>query len=210
MKHLVIIGARGFGREVYDLACDCQVAGATFDIKGFLDDKTDALDGYQGYPKIISSVEDYTVDPNDVFTCALGDPHWKRVYINKILSKGGTFISLISPNAIVRRNAQIGCGAIITAGSNVSVDTTIGNFVSLLSTAVGHDSVVGDYVVASGSCRINGYVTIEDDAYLGCGVLVHPHKKVGKGAFIGMGSVLISNAKPGMKYFGNPARKVEI
>ena len=45
MKHLLIIGARGFGREVYDLAMDCIEAGAEFDIKGFLDDKKDALDG---------------------------------------------------------------------------------------------------------------------------------------------------------------------
>ena len=72
MKHLLIIGARGFGREVYDLAMNCIEAGADFDIKGFLDDKVDALNGLGGYPPIISSVEDYEIQPGDVFICGLG------------------------------------------------------------------------------------------------------------------------------------------
>lgn len=50
MKNLLIIGARGFGREVYDLAMDCVEAGADFYIKGFLDDKKDALEGLGEYP----------------------------------------------------------------------------------------------------------------------------------------------------------------
>ena len=59
MKQLLIIGARGFGREIYGLAQACIEAGADMRVKGFLDDKIDALDGYKNYPPIISSVEAY-------------------------------------------------------------------------------------------------------------------------------------------------------
>ena len=59
MKHLVIIGARGAGREVYLLATQMKEYGNEFDIKGFLDDKSNALDGLDGYPPILSSVEKY-------------------------------------------------------------------------------------------------------------------------------------------------------
>jgi len=52
MPNLIIIGARGFGREIFNLAVDCIAAGANFTIKGYLDDKSDALQGYQNYPPI--------------------------------------------------------------------------------------------------------------------------------------------------------------
>ena len=208
MKNILIIGARGFGREVYDLVCDCIASGAEYTVKGFLDDDKNALNGYEGYPPIISSVEDYEICKDDVFVCALGSPDSKQVYVNKILAKGGTFETIVSPYAIIRRNATIGKGCIITAGSNISVDTFIGDYVSVLSSAIGHDASVGDYVVLSGGCRINGYVQVGDMVYLGCGAMVHPHKKIGENAFVGMGSVVISNVKPSSKVFGNPARKV--
>lgn len=59
MRHLLIIGARGWGREVYDIAMACVNAGADFTVKGFLDDKADALDGYDKYPRILGPVESY-------------------------------------------------------------------------------------------------------------------------------------------------------
>lgn len=210
MKHLIIIGARGFGREVYDLAMDIIESGnATFDIKGFLDDKSDALDGLGKYPPILSSVEDYAVQPDDVFTCGLGEPKWRKIYIEKILEKGGEFITLIHPTALIQRNSHIGNGCIITHFSNVSCDTHIGNYAAILNSGVGHDAWVGDYCVLSGRVSVNGFVFVDDEAYLACGVCVAPHKKIGKGAFCGMGSVVISNVKPGITVFGNPAKKIE-
>lgn len=209
MKHLLIIGARGFGREVYDLAMDCIEVGADFDIKGFLDDKKDALEGLGEYPPIISSVEDYEVQPDDVFTCGMGAPEWRKVYTEKILEKGGEFISLISPAATIRRNANIGKGCIITRGSNISVDTHIGDYSAILSSGIGHDAKVGKYSVLSGGVALNGYVEVGEEAYLGCHALVAPHKKIGDKAYVGIGSVVISNVKPGVRVFGNPAKKMD-
>ena len=209
MKNLLIIGARGFGREVYDLAMDCKEAGADFDIKGFLDDKKDALEGLSGYPPIISSVEDYEVQPDDVFTCGMGAPEWRKVYIEKILEKGGEFITLISPAATIRRNSHIGKGCIITRGSNISVDTYIGDYSAILSSGIGHDAKVGKYTVLSGGVALNGFVEVGEESYLGCHALVAPHKKIGDKAYVGIGSVVINNVKHGVRVFGNPAKKMD-
>ena len=209
MKHLLIIGARGFGREVYDLAMDCIEAGADFVIKGFLDDKKDALDGLGEYPPIISSVEDYEIQPDDVFTCAMGSPEWRKVYTEKILDKGGKFITLISPKATIRRNANIGKGCIITARSNISVDTHVDDHAAILSSGLGHDAKVGKYSVLSGGVALNGFVEVGDEAYLGCRAIVAPHKKIGDKAFVGIGSVVIANVKAGTKVFGNPAKRMD-
>lgn len=89
MKHLVIIGARGFGREIFYLAQNSIGYKTDFEVKGYLDDKSDALEGYNGYPPIISSVENYEVCDDDVFICALGDPRFKKQYANIIKEKGG-------------------------------------------------------------------------------------------------------------------------
>lgn len=209
MKYLLIIGARGFGREVYDLAMDCINAGAEFVVKGFLDDKNDALEGLGEYPPIVSSVEDYEIEPDDVFICGLGSPEWRKVYTEKILAKGGKFISLISPLAIIRRNAHIGEGCIITHRSNISVDTHIGDHVAILSSSIGHDAKVGEYSVLSGGVALNGYVEVGKEVYMGCNSMVAPHKKVGDKAFVGIGSVVINNVKTGTKVFGFPAKKIE-
>lgn len=89
MKHLIIVGARGWGREVSWLATGCVGYGTKFDIKGFLDDKADALDGLGDYPPILGPVETYIPKEDDVFVIALGYPGPKMEYARKIEEKGG-------------------------------------------------------------------------------------------------------------------------
>lgn len=210
MKHLLIIGARGWGREVFDIAHSCIESGADFDVKGFLDDKTTALDGYNNYPPIIESVENYEIQPDDVFICALGNVDYKSLYVNKILDKGGEFISLIHPTAIIGNNARIGKGCIIGAYANISCDTCLGDYVTFsVKAGMGHDSVIGDFSHIGGLTNISGFVTI------GSSVTVHPccniipHCKIGDNAILGTGSVVINNVKSGITVFGNPAKKFE-
>ena len=77
MKNLLIIGARGFGREIYNSALESIGYNDSFIVKGFLDDKVNALDGYDGYPPIVDSVEHYQLAKDDVFICALGEVFYK-------------------------------------------------------------------------------------------------------------------------------------
>ena len=95
MKNLIIVGARGFGREIYSTSFFCHGYNETFSVKGFLDDKKDALDYLGNYPPIIDSVENYVIQENDVFICALGSVYYKKKYSEILLEKGGQFINLI-------------------------------------------------------------------------------------------------------------------
>ena len=72
MKNLVIIGAGGFGREMFGAAREALGFGERFRIKGFLDGNPAALDGFSGYPSIIGAPETYKVEADDVFITALG------------------------------------------------------------------------------------------------------------------------------------------
>lgn len=207
MKNLIIIGARGFGRVVYNIAAACIQAGAELQIKGFLDDKKDALVGYDGYPPILSSVEDYHIEEHDVFVCALGDVKPKQMYVQKILDKGGDFITLVSPHADVMMNVHLGKGCIVGVGTNIGCDTTIGDFVTILGHAVvGHDVVVEKWAHIGAKTFIGGNAKIEEGATMQTGAILVPKKTIGKNATVGAGSVVIRNVKEGITVFGNPAQ----
>ena len=49
MKHLIIIGAGGMGRTMYDMARESVGYGIEYDIRGFIDDNTFALDNFENY-----------------------------------------------------------------------------------------------------------------------------------------------------------------
>ena len=66
MKQLIIIGAGGMGRTLYDMAQESIGYGNEFLIKGFIDDNMNALDGFNGYPSIIGSISSYVPEDEDI------------------------------------------------------------------------------------------------------------------------------------------------
>ncbi len=209
MKKLVIIGARGFGREYYNGLRLKENYGKEYMFKGFLDDKKDALDSYIDYPPILSAVEDYVIEKDDVFTCALGDSFYRKKYIDIILAKGGEFISLISDKSIIHTNAKIGKGVIISPFCAISSDVVIGDFSIVQSFCnLGHDAQIGEY------CSLESYTFMGGFSKIGINVTLHtrstilPHIKIGDNAIVGAGSVVIRNVKDNTTVFGVPAKKI--
>ena len=205
-QDLIIINAGHFGREVYTWAEQTILHGAPLAIKGFLDDRPGILQGLDHYGPILSSVEEYFPEHNDVFLCAIGEPKVKKDYCSQVLTKGGSFATLIHPTALVGPGVRIGAGSIICPFTQLSCEITIGRFVTLGTfSSVGHDSVIGDYCQISGHCGVNGNAIIEEGAFLGSHAVILPHARVGGRAYVGAGSVVLKRVNPGTKVFGNPA-----
>ncbi|CAA9202732.1 Putative acetyltransferase EpsM [Flavobacterium bizetiae] len=210
MKNLIIIGARGYGREVCGLAKQCPGYNTEYMIKGFLDDKLDALDGFDNYPEIISSVENYAIQENDVFVCALGSVQWKKHYVEIILSKGGRFINLIHPTVIFTSNVTIGNGLIIFMYSNISNDCIIDDFVTIQGfVAIGHDSKIGKWSHVNAYSFMGGYAILEEEVCLNTRSTILPHITIRKGATVGAASLVIKNVKENSTVFGVPAKRIE-
>lgn len=208
MKNLIIIGARGYAREFYN---NFIMTSSDYDIKikGFLDDKSDALAGFEGFPPILSSVEDYDVQENDIFYCALGDSNARQKYADIIKNRGGVFPPMIHPTAIIHPNVKIGEGVSIGQFCTISANVTIGNFSLIFGYSnLGHDASVGDNCSLGTYVFLGGYVKVEDGATLHTRSTILPHKKVGAGAIVGAGSVVLRNVKPGVSVFGNPAKEI--
>lgn len=212
MKHLLIIGARGWGREVYQAISKTEeVKNGELVIKGFLDSKSDAFDGLRGnFPPIICSPEDYLIQPDDLFFVAMGDPHWRKHYAELIESKGGRFYTYISPDAYVLDTAVIGEGSFIPQWTSVSDNVILGKHVVLHAFAViGHDSIVRDFGTLLSDAFVGGCCEIGECSQMSPKSMIIPHKKIGDNVVVGAGSVVMRNVKDDISVFGNPAKKIE-
>ena len=207
MKELVIIGAGGYGREIYWQATESLGYKDSFIVKGFLDDNLKALDSYHNYPPIIGAVVSYVPDKNDVFICALGNPSIKKKCSDIILEKGGEFISLIHKDARVSPFSTIGMGCIICQSAIVSCDVKIGDFVTLQSfSTIGHDAIIGNYCQLNSFSFMGGFSSIGESTTMNVSSILHPYKKVGRDCIVGAGAVVIRNFKDGVTLYGNPAK----
>lgn len=212
MKHLLIIGARGFGREIYRTFVNTTpYLHGEIDVKGFLDDKSDALDGLNGdWPPIVGSVEAYEIQKDDVFFCALGDSLWRKHYAELIESKGGHFITIIHGSALVSPFASIGEGCCIGAFTCISPNVTVGKHVMIQAyDDLGHDVVIGDYASIESYVFLGGYAKVGESSTMHTKSSIIPHKSVGKGCVVGFGSVVMRNFKDGDHVFGNPAIRLK-
>ena len=209
MKNLIIIGARGYGREVYNWATQCREYNTEWRIKGFLDSDPNVLDKFEYSVPILSSVEEYEVQSNDVFICALGSIEHKKKYALHILDKGGSFISIIHPTANINNNTQIGVGCIICPFVTISNECVINEFVTIQSyTAIGHDCIIGKWCHINAQSFMGGYAQLENGVTLHTKATILPSLCIGKGATVGAGSIVIKNVKPGITVFGNPAKEL--
>lgn len=206
MKHLIIVGAGGFGREIYCSATESIGFEEEFDIKGFLDPDAHKLDGFEGYPPILGVEDTYKIEPNDVFICAFGDALLKMKVCNTVLSRGGEFINLIHKEAFISKNVIIGKGNIISKGCFISCDTRIGDFNTFNDfVSIGHDTVIGNNNAFMTATRVSGIVTIGDSNFFGVNSCMVQGVRVGHNITLAAGSALIRRTRDGYTYIGVPA-----
>ena len=206
MENLLIVGAGGFGRELYGIARECNGFGERFIIKGFLDDNPDALNGFNGYPPIVGSPESYVPQTGDVFITAIGSITARRRCAETLERHNAKFVSLVHRTASLGVNVEIGNGTLIAQNSFISADVRIGRHACIFqSVVVGHDTVLGNFAHVYALCSIGGEVKIGDGAAVYPGARIVPRRTIGNGAVVGIGSVVMLNVSPGTTVFGNPA-----
>lgn len=139
------------------------------------------------------------------------------------------FIAMYYPDARVRKlywakfGVSMGDGAYANPGLTVvnvvgdAPDVIIGNNVSIAPNVVliTHSSpnnsifLQQNQYVADRLIR-HATITISDDAWLGAGVIVLPGVKIGRGAIVGAGAVVLEDVPPMTVVAGIPARVLRV
>jgi sugar O-acyltransferase (sialic acid O-acetyltransferase NeuD family) len=197
MEKLVIIGASALAREVCFYAQDLGL-----EVRGFLDSRSQLLDGYDGYPPILGSVEDYEFKPDDVCVCAVGDSIQRKHYVQLAQARGAHFTSIVHPTAVFEKNVSIGVGSVIRPYAVIGCDVRIGDHVVVgTHSCLGHDSRVHDFVTLSPCCQVAGWVTLHSGTFLGIQSTVIPHVEIGTentSVFVAAGAVVVKDVKDGL------------
>lgn len=208
MKHLVIIGAGGMGRTIYSNALESVGYGETFDIKGFIDDDLNALDGYPNYPPIIGTIKNYQPQTDDVFVSSIGGAA-RRPCMEEIIARGGEFLQLVHKMARIYTNAQLGKGNFIGAYTVIGNDAVVGDYNMIQSyTVIGHDAHIGSWNRIDTHVTCVGGTIVEDDVNIHTGAVISHNVKVESGAHVGACSFVIKKVKAGTTVMGNPAKKL--
>ena len=209
MKQLLILGAGGMGKEIFYTACHSIGYGTEFVVKGFLDFPNPDWDT-KIYPPILGIEDEYEIQPEDVFTCSIGDVHLKRKVCEKMKARGAQFQTLIHKNAQLRENVKIGEGTIVDCFAIIGSDAVVGeNCLIQLDSVIAHDCIVGDY------CRIDVRSLMVGGVKVGNNVTVHTnavisHKvEIGDDATVAAMSFVIRSVKTGTTVMGNPAKRLE-
>lgn len=140
------------------------------------------------------------IEPFDGTHPTLGEGAWVHpaaVVIGRVTL--GADVS-VWPNATLRGDEG---RIVIGDGSNIQDGTTVH------MTGGRSETIVGARVTVGHNCILHGCV-IEDDVLIGMGAIVLDNARVGRGCYIGAGTLITGDKviPPGSLVFGNPMRVV--
>ena len=211
MENIVIIGAGGFGREVKMLIDQINEGSLQYNLLGFYDDSVQKGTEVFGL-EVLGSVEELNqVTKPTAISIAIGSPKVKKDIKDKLSNPMLSFPRLIHPSVVLGIPSEtIGIGAIICAGTIITVNITIGEFVILnLGCTVGHDTVIGNYCSFMPQSNIAGEVILGEAVYVGMGVGIINQVTVGNNVTLGAGSVVVKNIPSNCLAVGIPAKVIK-
>lgn len=196
---IIIVGAGGFAREVYQWV---SVLSPYEEVKGFLSPNPKDLEGFD-MPPILGDEDTYEIQEDDKFILGIGTIPLKKKVVAKLKERGAEFMSFVHPMATVSRNSKIGEGVVVCPYATVTESVTIGDFAMLnIYSSAGHDAKIGDNCILSPYATLNGFAVLENDVFMATHTVVTGSKRVGKGSIIGANSVVLHDVPENSKVIG--------
>jgi sugar O-acyltransferase (sialic acid O-acetyltransferase NeuD family) len=140
----------------------------------------------------------------------MGDPMFRLAALQRLAKFAANFISLIHPQSLISKTAQIEAGSVIQYGSVVSSQARIarGTLVNWNST-VGHHASIGTGTVINPGASVSGYCKIGEGVLIGTGARILEGISVGNEAIVGAGAVVTKDIPNFGRYVGIPAREMQ-
>ena len=195
-----IIGAGGFGREVYWSLNPIERNNTVF----FVDDEYWDNSDDKILPLSLFETNKYEV------VVAIADSYHRQRIVES-LPKGTKYFTHIHPSAQIHGDdVEIGEGSIICAGTIITTNVKIGKHAHLnLITTIGHDCIIGDYFTTAPGVQISGNETIGDRVYFGTRSCMKQKLTICDDVIIGMNAGLTKSITESGTYIGTPATKIK-
>jgi sugar O-acyltransferase (sialic acid O-acetyltransferase NeuD family) len=202
-----IIGAGGFGREVFSIIEALKGNGSVPRVTGFIDDNPSAADVAN-----LDALGSRIVGSTD-------DLVRRKEPFNAVVAVGSavdcaTIVDLLAGSPVlVHPDATIGCdvhlaeGVVVAAGSRLSTNIRIGKHVQIdQNAAIGHDCIVGDLSRLNPQACVSGAVAIGRRTMIGANAIVLQGLTVDDDAIVGAGAVVTHSVETAKTVMGVPAR----
>lgn len=211
-RQIVILGAGGFAREIHWLIRDINRTEEKYRFLGYVISDLARIGSHDARGEIVG---DYSwLDANrgsiDAVAIGIGSPSlrlkvWREVCA---LLPCAELPPLIHPSAILDdASLTLGPGVQICAGTIVSVNVRLDALALCnFQCTIGHEAVVGECSVIFPGSSISGGVVLGKGVVVGAGVRILQYCRVGDGATVGVGSVVVCDVDAGSTVFGVPAR----
>lgn len=202
---LLIIGARGHGKVVADIATKMS----KWQSIEFLDDD-ESIKASMGIEVIGKTADAFAYKEEYDFFVAIGNNAVRKEVQEMLLEEGLNIVNLVHPGAIVGMDVEIGKGTVVMAGVVINSSTTIGKGCIINTCAsIDHDNVIQDYVHVSPGVNTAGNVEIGKGTWLGIGCVVSNRVSICGGCILGAGTVVVTNIIESGTYVGVPAKRVD-
>jgi len=208
---LFIIGAGGFGREVFCIIRALEASGRRLNLEGFVDDGPSGPDldrVAELGSRVVGSVEDLA-KRHEPFSAvlAIGSASVRRAIAAHLSRSPVTYPVLVHPDATVGFKVRLAEGVVVAAGVRLSTNIQVGRHVHIDQNAVvGHDCTLGDFSRLNPQACVSGAVTIGRGALVGANATVLQGLDVGEDAIVGAGAVVTHAVPSTTTVKGVPAR----
>ena len=202
---LIIIGASGHGKVVADIAIKMN----KWQSITFLDDD-ESIKTSMGLEVIGKTADAFTYKDEADFFVAIGNNAVRERVQVKLIEQGLNVLSLIHPSAVIGTDVEIGIGTAVMAGVVINSSTRIGKGCIInTSASLDHDNVIEDYVHISPGVNIAGTVKVGKGSWIGIGSVVSNNVNICSGCKVGAGAVVVKDITEPGTYVGIPVRKID-
>ncbi len=212
IKDIVIIGAGNFGREVAQLIEDINEDKKAWNLLGYIDETAEKQNTVMNNHAVLGNLRWFEQTSSEELwaVCAVGNPKDKYGLLKKASAYPIRFANLVHPSVKMNPFIAFGIGCIVCGNSFISVNTKIGDHVSVNpGCGIGHDTVIGDYASLYWNVTLSGNVCIGEGCEIGSKAVVIQKRTVGGWSTVGAGAVVVKDIPAYCTAVGVPAKPIK-